>query len=52
MSPLAEVLRRGIEGLADETSMTTETAIDIVGPIDLEELADYLLTFGNIVMQS
>lgn len=52
MTPLAQALRLGIQGLADETSMTTETAIDIVGPIDLEELADYLLTFGGIEMQS
>lgn len=39
MINLAEILREILEEVADETSMVSETAIDITGPIDLEEFA-------------
>lgn len=48
MTTLADAIRAGLEAQV-EISSVTETAVDVVGPIDLEELAEYLMTNGGTV---
>jgi HEAT repeat protein len=48
VTPLAQALRDIIEAEVDETLMVTETAIDIIGPIDLEDVAEQLIQRGIV----
>lgn len=50
MTKFADSLRLGLQGQADVESYGEDTVI-IVGPINLVELADYLITFGGIEQQ-
>lgn len=48
---LADTLRRGLAGQADVEPYGDGT-VTITGPVDLDELADHLITFGGIEAQS
>lgn len=52
MERLSRMLRQGIQGLAEVEGVTDGNTISVIGPLCLDDLADFLLTFAGVQVEA